>query len=266
MWQARRILRRWHQVLVCSLLATLPWLAGCSSCSSNKNKPLEPLAAPSWRVDLPVPGYGAASVALPLGSHQARPIVVVLHGGADRPEWQCGSFRGLLGGRVFIVCPRGVQRPELGGRFGLGSLDDTAAELRAALKALKQRFGGHVAASPIVLIGFGKGAAHAAELARQEPTFFSRVALIAGDPTAVTPSAAHIFAKRGGKRLLFFCTSSSCQQDAAMRATLVQRAGAGAKVVQRDVGPYLDQRLLDALKEEVPWLLAGDERWPSPPR
>ena len=233
-------------------------------CSSKKHKPLEPLAAPSWLVSLPVKGFGPARVALPLGTREPRPIVAVLHGEGDRPDWQCGSFRGVLGGRVFIVCPQGVARPELGQRFGLGSIDDTAAELRAALSALKARFGGHVAPSPILLVGYGAGAAHAAELARQEPKFFARVALVAGNPAAFTPSATTIFARGGGQRVLFFCGDAACQDEGGMRATLLTRAGTTAKSVHQNVGPYLDQRFSDALKGELAWLVEGDARWAKP--
>ena len=94
--------------MTCALL-----FAGCSA-KSKRPGSLVALAAPSWRVDLPLNGFEPASVALPLGSTSPRPIVVVVHGERDRAEWQCGSFRGLLGGQVFIVCPRGLAKlPDL---------------------------------------------------------------------------------------------------------------------------------------------------------
>jgi hypothetical protein len=46
-----------------------------------------------------------------------------------------------------------------------------------------------------------------------------------------------------------------------MRTTLLNRAGASAKAVKRDVGPFLDQRFTDALKEDLSWLLEGDTRF-----
>ena len=242
----------------CGLMLML--LLGGAACSSKKKGSLAPLEAPAWRIELPVPGFGPASVALPLGAVTPRPIAVVLHGAADRPEWQCGSFRGVLGGRLFILCPRGVAAAEPG-RFDLGSVDDSAAELRAALAALKARFGPHVAASPILLIGHAEGARVAAELARQEPGFFARVALVNGEPAAFTPSASSIFALRGGKRVLFFCTSSSCDDSGVARALLLARANVPAKSVRHDVGPYLDATFTEALAHEIPWLLEGDPRF-----
>jgi len=223
---------------------------------------LAPLSAPAWRTQLEVNGFGPATVALPLGATTPRPIVVVLHGARDRAEWQCGSFRGVLGGRVFILCPQGVQSAEAG-LYGLGSVDDSEAELRAGLAALKARFGAHVAPSPVLLIGYGEGAAVAADLARQEPSFFARIALVNGNPALLTPSAIKIFAERGGKRVLVFCTQSECDADGTQRALLLTRARVAAKSVKAEVGPYLDQRFTDALKGEVPWLVEGDARWGS---
>jgi poly(3-hydroxybutyrate) depolymerase len=234
------------------------------ACSSKRKQSLPPLLAPAWLTQLEVKGFGAASVALPLGATTPRPIAVVLHGSADRPDWQCGSFRGVLGGQVFIVCPRGVERAELAPRFGLGSVDDTASELRAALAALKQRFGAHLAPSPILLIGYGEGAAVAAELARQEPSFFARVALVAGEPTSLTSSAAAIFAAKGGKRVLFFCTDAACQGNGVQRALQLTRRGIAAKSVERGVGPFLDEAFTTALRGDLKWLVEDDARWPKP--
>jgi pimeloyl-ACP methyl ester carboxylesterase len=243
-------------LLVVSLLSLG---AGCSP--KPKAGTLAPLDAPSWRSELLVKGFGAASVALPLGARSPRPIVVVLHGARDRAEWQCGSFRGVVGGGVFVLCPAG-QAAE-GGRYGWGSFDETAAELRAALAALKERYGGHVAKGSIAIVGYAEGASIAADLARQEPSFFARVALVNGDPTSFSPSAGRVFAERGGKRALFFCVTSECDDRGAERAVLLARAGVAAKSVKRDVGPYLDQRFTDSLKGEMAWLFEGDARFPA---
>lgn len=231
-----------------------------AACSSKKQGQLMPLEGPGWRIELPVTGFGAASVALPLGATKPRPVAVVLHGAADRPDWQCGSFRGVLGGKLFIVCPRGIAAAQPG-RFDLGSVDHSAAELRAVLAALKARFGAHVAPSPILLIGYAEGARLAAELARQEPSFFARVALVNGEPTAFTPTTSSVFALRGGKRVLFFCTNAPCDDSAVSRALLLARAKVPAKSVRHDVGPYLDAPFTAALSRELPWLLEGDARF-----
>lgn len=244
----------WMLVAACGLLLG----SGCSSAKSKRE--LAPLRAPGWRIDLPLNDFEPAVVAVPLAATTPRPVVVVLHGERDRAEWQCGSFRGLLGGQVFIVCPRGVRvaEPEL---HGLGDFDERIAELRAALAGLKSRFGAHVAKSSVVLVGYGEGVALAAELLRQEPSFFARVALINGDPSVLTPSAAKIFAERGGKRVLVYCVTDACRDDAAQRALWLSRSGVQTRVTKGSVGPFLDQAFTDALRGEMPWLLDGDARF-----
>ena len=239
--------------------------AGCSSKPKHASA-LPALSAPSWTTQLAVQGFGPATVALPLGATTPRPIVVVVHGARDRAEWQCGSFRGVVGGQVFILCPQGIAAAATGGVYGLGSFDDSAAELRAGLGALKARYGAHVAPSPVLLIGYGEGAAVAADLARQEPAFFARFALVNGNPVAFSPSASKIFAERGGKRALFFCVEPECDASGVERALLRTRAGVAAKSVKAEVGPYLDQRFTDALRQQLPWLIEGDKRWGRSPR
>jgi poly(3-hydroxybutyrate) depolymerase len=244
---------------LCAVLLLLS-SAGCASKSKHSAR-LTPLTAPSWRASLDVKGFGPATLALPLGTTTPRPIAVVLHGARDRADWQCGSFRGLLGGGVFILCPQGVLQTAEGGLYGLGSVDDSVAELRAALAALKARFGAHVAPSPIVLVGYAEGARVAADLARQEPSFFARVALVNGDPTAFSPSATKIFAERGGKRALFFCTGEACHDQGSERALLLSRRGVAAKSVKREVGPYLDPPFIAALRGDIAWLVEDDARF-----
>jgi pimeloyl-ACP methyl ester carboxylesterase len=245
-------------------LIALPLLlsAGCSS--KPKTGELAPLTARSWREELDVKGFGPATVAVPLGATTPRPVVVVLHGGHDKAEWQCGSFRGVLGARSFLLCPQGQAAGD--GLYGWGSFDESAAELRAGLAALKARYGTHLAKGSVAVIGYAEGATLAADLARQEPSFFGRVALVNGDPTAFSPSATKIFADRGGKRVLFFCTNADCDNRGTERALLLTRLGLQAKSLKRDVGPYLDQRFTDTLKGDMPWLFEGDTRFAAPRR
>jgi len=246
------------RAIALALLFVLPLLTiGCAQ--GRRRGELAPLTAPSWRVELDVKGFGAASVAVPLGATRARPIAVVLHGARDRAEWQCGAFAGLLGGRAFILCPRGQELD--GGLYGLGTVEDSQAELRAALGALKARFGAHVAPSPILLIGYAEGADVAADLARQEPSFFARVALIKGGAAAFSSSSAKVFAERGGKRVLFFCTEARCEQDGAARSLSLMRGGVQARSVRVEHGPYFDAPLVDALRSEMTWLLEDDPRF-----
>src|SRR6187402_3396523 len=158
----------------------------CASCKHDKPKGGEPyahrpkltaLAASSWLIELEVAGFGKAALAVPLGANAPRSIVVALHGSADRPEWACAALRSIAGPAPFVLCPRGVARADFSesdARYTFGTVDDTESELRSALLALKQRFGVYVAAGPVIFSGFELGADHAATIAAQEPSFFSR--------------------------------------------------------------------------------------------
>src|SRR6185369_8025401 len=71
-----------------------------------------PLEAEAPLVALPVEGYGAAVVSLPLGARGKRPVLIATHGNYDRPEWQCQVWREIIADQAFILCPRGVTRPD----------------------------------------------------------------------------------------------------------------------------------------------------------
>ncbi len=224
-------------------------------------QPLAPLSESSWRVPLPLEGYGDAVVAVPLGARRPRRVVVALHGDADRPEWQCGSWRGIAGGDVFVLCPRGVRRMDVEGspRFTFGTFERTEQELRLALKALKQRYGKHVASGEVVLTGLGVGATHALRLAKQEPAFFSRVVAIEGDTEQWTAATAAAFASRGGKRVLFACAHVPCEKLGVRNVLFTRRNGGDARLVV--AGPKargFDAHFTSLVQQQWSWLIGKD--------
>jgi pimeloyl-ACP methyl ester carboxylesterase len=230
-----------------------------SSATTDAAKPLEPLVADSWLVELPLTGFGVAVAAVPLGASEPRPVVIALHGGADRPEWQCGTWTGIFQSRAFVLCPRGVAR---GDRFGWGSPEATQKELRAALSALKQRFPGHVDKGSVVLTAFGAGTRHATEIARQEPEFFQKLVLVGVEPDIWSAGQAGAYAKRGGQRVMFVCSDAKCDEWASRYFVFSRGAGAYSKVVNAGAfGRLLDARVADAIRKETPWLVQGDARF-----
>ena len=236
-----------------------------ASASAAPPKRLPPLTAASWRVEIAVEGFGEASVSVPLGATEPRPVLLALHGHADRPEWQCGTWRGISDACSFVLCPRGTalgdpKKPPT--TFGWKDPEATAKELRAALQALKKRFGDYVSKGPVVLAGYSLGAAHAVAISRQEPAFFERLVLVEGGHAAWTAGIAGIFTQRGGKRVLFVCAQSSCRQEAQRSLRFAMRAGAETRLVDAgDLGHVFDGRVAKAVKPEFGWLVAGDERW-----
>ena len=250
------------------LLSVFGALAACHKPRPNPNaKPLLPkLDASSWIVDLDVAGFGKAAVAVPLGATTARPLVIALHGVADRPEWACAALRAIAGPAPFVLCPRGVQRTDLPAsdvRYTFGSADDAARELRAALTALKQRYGAHLASGPVVFAGFEIGADHVAWIAREEPAFFARLLLVAPSPSSWSSSQAALFGRGGGQRVLF-AYGPGQQNEFQLKALLTVRGGAEARTVfLGDRPPTLDTASCVLLAKEWHWLTAPTSKPPT---
>jgi hypothetical protein len=234
-------------------------LVGCDSKRAPAKKgELEPLAAPSWLFSLDVPGFGVAPVAVPLGARVAKPVLIALHGDADRPEWPCGSYRGVVGQRGFVLCPRGEPRPD--GRFAFVSYEHASSALRAALPQLKTRFDGHVAGGEVVLAAIGPSVEYAIRLAVEEPKFFARLLLVDGSTRRLTAAAASRFADMGGKRVLVVC-GRGCDDDVEDRVASVRPGGVESRLVRMSRGQGLDADAMARILEEWPWLIADDKRW-----
>lgn len=240
-------------LLLCALLSL-------SACTAHQQRPkLTPLRADAWLVDLDVPGFGKAAVAVPLGATTPRAIVIALHGAADRPEWACSALRSIAGPAPFVLCPRGVRRtdfPVSDARYTFGNAEATANELRVALKELKRRFGLYVAPGPVIFSGFEIGADQVAWIAGQEPAFFSRVLLIEPLPSSWPSSASALFGRSGGQRALF-AFGAAHRDEFQQKVVLTGRAGAESRALfLGDRPPALDSPARALLKKEWRWLSA----------
>jgi hypothetical protein len=186
-------------------------------------------------------------------------VVIALHGAADRPEWACGTWTGITRARAFVLCPRGTVHEHDTSRFGWSSPEQVARELRAALQALKARFGRHVASGPVVLAAFEAGVPPALEIAMQEPSFFSRLVLVAPGPDLVSAGTAGVLAKGGARRILLVCSDAACRADAERYDLFIHSAGIENKLLDLgDLGRCLDDRVAKALAAALPWLVEGD--------
>lgn len=237
---------------------------------------LPPLEAPEPRVALPVTGFGAAEVAVPTGAQDSRPVVIALHGDVGDPAGICDAWR-MASSYGFVLCPRGTPRKVADGAppaFGFDDASSTERELRAALHALRERYKDYISPGPVVLGGFARGADIAAQISRQEPKYFARLALVQGGAAGWSSGVATIFARGGGQRVLFACGSEACVKDARNAALLTERAGVKARLVpeQLDASPFT---AIAAPRFGVPaahllaqawgWLAEGDPSWMPPP-
>lgn len=238
---------------------------------------LTPLAAPSALTPLAVIGFDDAIAALPLGSTDSRPIVIVLGDRGADARTTCERWRAFAG-YGFILCPSGKQDGEPHPSEMDANGDPStgrARELRAALGALRKRFGEHVSPGPVVLAGVGRGARVAIQLARQEPSYFARLVLVGDGARDWSSGVATIYARGGGQRVLFACGDSNCAHDADGATVLSERAGlssrrtgdafdAGADAAAPGAPAPVIER---AVGSGFPWLVEADASWrpPAPP-
>ncbi|MGH7293733.1 MAG: alpha/beta hydrolase-fold protein, partial [Polyangiaceae bacterium] len=194
--------------------------------------PAPPVAPPrleGFFESLPVAGHPDAFVSLPTGATGKRPVVVVIHGAGDRPDWQCGGWRRATGERAFVVCPTG--------RFDPGSSTRTdrrythtggpalLAYIDASLEALAARYPDYADTSAPLLAGFSLGSYAILAIAIQHPDRFPRIALVEGATRQLDDGRARAFVKGGGLRVLFGCGQPGCAAEAMVAAARLSRDG-----------------------------------------
>jgi predicted esterase len=113
---------------------------------------------------------------------RAYPVVLALHGMADRPDWACHIWSTTAGPEFgFFVCPhgklraaptiyRGVARPGFPTASAWSGAGQAKARGLEALGLLRGRFGATVAPNAAVCVGFSQGAYLSIHLALHDPT------------------------------------------------------------------------------------------------
>jgi dienelactone hydrolase len=201
-------------------------------------------------------------LSVPLGAREPRPIMIAIHGGSDKPERACAAWRGVTNGYPFVVCPRGFGGKE--SALGWRTTADTAERIARAVAATKKVFGSWIADTPsVVLAGFSMGGSQVALLARGDPQRYRRVAVgdSAHDPQpALTFSRA--WAKGGGERAVFLCTTSGCEPSfrAAARNAAAQKVPSRLNIAATQVHG-LSEPVVQSMRRDWPWLVEGAEGW-----
>jgi hypothetical protein len=218
---------------------------------------LAPLSGHPWQFDLMDGKKNVATVSVPLGAREPRPILVALHGGSDKPGWACGEWRAVTNAYPFIVCPRG-----LGAESGLywGDPAYTKQAIERALEMTKAMFGPYVRESPIVLVGFSMGATQTSLLSREDPKRFARVALSenAYDPKVVSDFAA----RYRGERVLWSCTTFACEPTYRAAATTLAKRGVRSRVNVAGTNAHgIWDDTVRSIRRDWPWLVEGLEGW-----
>jgi hypothetical protein len=218
-----------------------------------------------WLVRLPLEGFGAAVVSVPLGATSPRPVVVGVHGRNDRPEWACGEWRGVTEARPFILCPHGVPVTAAPGQgLAFAGAERTRREIDAGLAALRARFGPYVAEGPMTYAGFSLGAIHGVTIVADDPARFPVAVFGEGGQREWTPARAARFAGGGGRRVLFVCSTAACDAATPPALSALRRAGVEAKMVSAGhIGHLVDDRVVAAVRAAWPWVTGEAREMPD---
>ena len=214
---------------------------------------------------LPVPGFAPAVYVAPRpepADGDARPVVVVLHGNFDRPEWECDAWDHIVAGRGWILCPRGIPRRDAPGldRWTYRTPKGMRAEIDAGVAALRARYGAAVADVPPIYAGFSLGAILGNKIVTSDPKAFPRAFMVEGGAGFWTPPRARAFVAAGGQAVFFGCGGAGCGKRAEEAAAVLTAAGARSEVVTvkglgHDYGPPFPARakpLFDVLVAGAP--------------
>jgi hypothetical protein len=224
-----------------------------------------PLVSSLPIVALLVPGFSDAVVSMPIGATSPRPVLVATHGLWDFPEGLCDNWRWIVGNRAWVLCPRGDPMPDKTFRYKNGPA--LAKEIDAGLRALKQNYAGYVDDGPMLYTGFSLGAILGVWIISHDPARYPRAVLTEGGEDRWSPQAAAQFVRDGGKRVLFACGLKARVSGAHRAASMLDRAGADARVVLGelpDAGQFIhwyNGPVAEETKAQLDWLFEGDPRW-----
>jgi len=231
--------------------ALLALAGGTASAPAAASEPLE------------VPGFHPAEHVAATAGTDPRPVVVVLHGNFDRPEWDCDAWAPIVAGRAFLLCPRGIPRQDAPGldRWKYGSRPAVVREVAAARAALAARYPGRVDAGPDVWAGFSLGAIHLSPLARADPDRYPRILLVEGGLDGWDRRSIARFVARGGRKIGFACGREGCRRRAEGLSTMLAAAGAGGRVAFAAIGHNFYGPIIPPTREVFDWLVADDPRF-----
>lgn len=194
----------------------------------------------------------------PIGATEARPLIVALHGAGDCPEWSCAEWRDITRAYALVACPHG-------GPFGKAYAWTSVAEIEeralAAEADARAKYGPYVDPGPPLLVAFSQGARLASILARKHPEHWPVVVLLEGGYDETKWAFGPAFAK-GGKRILFACSTYDCAKGYADGARSTTAAKVDARVADLgNLGHHMGPSVRDGMRAQLRWVIRDDERW-----
>jgi hypothetical protein len=204
--------------------------------------------------DAGVPTY----VAAPMGATTKRPIVVGLHGAQDRADWACSEWFGALGGRAFVVCPRGAPLAE---GYAWGSVDAIVAKSERAISLVRETFAPYVSDGPALYGGWSQAATLGPFVLAKRPDLFNAAVLVELGHTPLDPSAAADALRRSRVRAVaVVCATASCEAWVAPSV----RAMSGVSFTWSTAGHrghVFDGEVAKRVFEAITFTTHGDPRW-----
>ncbi len=209
-------------------------------------------------MNLAVPKYKPAVVAAPQGAGSPPwPVIVILHGNYDRPEWECEWWLGArrLG---WLLCPRGHRRPGVPrslDRWTYGGSTFAVRETRAALHVMHKQFKGLVSEREATLIGFSLGAILGPRVMLQSRLPYSRAIFVEGGG-GVSHAQIRKLAKRGVRRVAYLCGQhSGCRNKASGAVRRWKRRGVQARLwIMPGVGHGYSDNFAPLAEKVLTWL------------
>jgi len=225
-------------------------------------EPLAALEGPGF-VRLDIGGGEVAYASIPIGAREPRPVVLGVHGAADRADWSCVEWRAVVASWAFVVCPQGRPHPQWRDTYVFGSGKAVGMQAERAVVELRRRYGGHVADGPLVYGGWSWGATLAADVVTASPGRFDRVALVEVGHTPLDPEVvAGAFVRSGVRRTVVSCSSPGCRQFARGYAGAARRRALPAAFVDvGDRGHWFDEPVFRALAPKVAWMFEDERRY-----
>lgn len=207
--------------------------------------------------------HPAAYVSADLSVPGPRPLVVVLHGNFDRPEWDCEAWTPIVAGRAFVLCPRGIPRRDAPGmdRWEYGGRPSILREVAAGRAALAARYPGRLDEGPDVWVGFSLGAIHLAPLARGTPARYPRIVLVEGGLDDWDRRAIARWVRGGGRKIGFACGRDGCRRRAERLSAALDAAGGGGRVAFAPIGHNFYGPILAPARTMFDWLVEDDARF-----
>ena len=158
--------------------------------------------APHVPTPLEVPGFRPASHVGPADSvEKPHPIVVVLHGNYDRPEWQCEMWRQVADFYGWVLCPRGIPTPWADpseDRWMYRGSPVVSREIEVAISSLKSRYPGQVSDNgDRILVGFSLGGLLAPNIIVNAPNRYAYLYLVEGGAAKLDPARIKALRRAG---------------------------------------------------------------------